>query len=481
MRSLFTAPPRRRVPGSALAVALAWNWNSFGWGWDRYFSGTDAAGPAGVASSPRFPAAALNGTLGQAVAAEPATRTAAVAAFAARYYNGVPGDRDLWEEERVVEPVYRRREIQVDHSCAVDDPVVPFPPQGINPVEFWAVWEGWWFFEQDHYRFTATARDGVRLYVDGALIVDEWTVKAASEATSALKALHRGRHLVRIEYFTRAARRTGALPAIPEATPVSTWRDTARDFSRCKLRVRWERDPYRLKMSAGSPTLPPPWSPRLTPRTLLRSFVYDLPPRFHVGVAVRHSLSTRYNPPRPPRPAAHALKRPSSASLHPPCAQEKNPKCESHMFAAEVRMYENILRSAARTLDAEAADFYYVPVFSSCKYLPEVRPRDPPRPHEHARTHLLTAAPLTSLEPCSPSSPPPPLCVYVCACVLKCAASPTSVWTPGSGRSRSTAPSATSSGGRIGRGRRATTTFSPSPTTTARASSIRRTRRTRGA
>lgn len=243
----------RHAPCSALAIALAWNWNSSGWGWDGYFAGGDSPGPADVAPANAAAMQALNGTPELAAAAfaapaEPATRTAAVAAFAARYYNGVPGDRDLWEEERVVEPVYRRREIQVDHSCAVHDPVAPFPPQGINPVEFWAVWEGWWFFEEDHYRFTATARDGVRLYVDGALIVDEWTVKAAPEATSALKTLRCGRHLVRIEYFTRAARRTGALPAIPEATPVSTWRDTARDFSRCQLRVRWERDPHRLKM-----------------------------------------------------------------------------------------------------------------------------------------------------------------------------------------------------------------------------------------
>lgn len=62
------------------------------------------------------------------------------------------------------------------------------------------------------------------------------------------------------------------------------------------------------------------------------------------------------------------------------------------MFAAEVRMYENMLRSAARTLDAEAADFFYVPVLSSCKYLPKVRaPHHHPALAERAHTRMRVA------------------------------------------------------------------------------------------
>lgn len=45
------------------------------------------------------------------------------------------------------------------------------------------------------------------------------------------------------------------------------------------------------------------------------------------------------------------------------------------MFGAEVRIHEAMLRSAVRTLDAEAADFFYVPVYSACQYLPKVRTR----------------------------------------------------------------------------------------------------------
>lgn len=95
-------------------------------------------------------------------------------AFAARYYNGFPGAADLYLEEKVARPAYKLRTMLIDHSCKAST-ADPFPPPGVNPEEFWAVWEGRWWFDDDTYRFTVTAADGVRLFVDGELVFERWT------------------------------------------------------------------------------------------------------------------------------------------------------------------------------------------------------------------------------------------------------------------------------------------------------------------
>ena len=48
---------------------------------------------------------------------------------------------------------------------------------------------------------------------------------------------------------------------------------------------------------------------------------------------------------------------------------EDNKKCENHMFAAEVHIHRQLLKSESRTMNPYAADLYYIPAYSSCKYL----------------------------------------------------------------------------------------------------------------
>ncbi|CAD5192060.1 probable beta-1,4-xylosyltransferase IRX10 [Musa acuminata AAA Group] len=45
---------------------------------------------------------------------------------------------------------------------------------------------------------------------------------------------------------------------------------------------------------------------------------------------------------------------------------EKDPRCLTHMFAAEIFMHRFLLSSPVRTLDPEKADWFYVPVYSTC-------------------------------------------------------------------------------------------------------------------
>src|SRR5262249_41141772 len=55
-------------------------------------------------------------------------------------------------------------------------------------------------FEAGTYRFTATSDDGVRLYVDGQLKIDQWTAHAPTTYTADVF-LSAGNHEIKLEYF----------------------------------------------------------------------------------------------------------------------------------------------------------------------------------------------------------------------------------------------------------------------------------------
>jgi len=48
----------------------------------------------------------------------------------------------------------------------------------------------------------------------------------------------------------------------------------------------------------------------------------------------------------------------------------KDPRCLNHMFAAEIFMHRFLLSSAVRTLNPEEADWFYVPVYTTCDLTP---------------------------------------------------------------------------------------------------------------
>ncbi|WVZ98839.1 hypothetical protein U9M48_044216 [Paspalum notatum var. saurae] len=60
---------------------------------------------------------------------------------------------------------------------------------------------------------------------------------------------------------------------------------------------------------------------------------------------------------------------------------EKDPRCLTHMFAAEIFVHRSLLSSAVRTLDPEEADWFYAPVYTTCDLTPSGHPMpfDSPR------------------------------------------------------------------------------------------------------
>jgi hypothetical protein len=67
------------------------------------------------------------------------------------------------------EPVLVRNDVRVDFNWGLDSPGEGIPPDG-----FAARWTRRLYFDQDTYRFTVVADDGVRFWIDGWLVLDEW-------------------------------------------------------------------------------------------------------------------------------------------------------------------------------------------------------------------------------------------------------------------------------------------------------------------
>lgn len=75
------------------------------------------------------------------------------------------------------------------------------PAPGIVASDlFSARWTRSVYFNAGTYRFTTQSDDGIRVYIDGNLIIDNWTIHA-EETNTADVALQAGTHTVVVEYF----------------------------------------------------------------------------------------------------------------------------------------------------------------------------------------------------------------------------------------------------------------------------------------
>ncbi len=94
-------------------------------------------------------------------------------------------------------PVFARCETAVDHAWGLGG-----PGNGIGTDNFSARWTGRFSFAGGNTTFTATADDGIRVWVDGALIIDAWRDQPAT-TYQATRNLTAGPHDVKVEYYER--------------------------------------------------------------------------------------------------------------------------------------------------------------------------------------------------------------------------------------------------------------------------------------
>jgi sugar lactone lactonase YvrE len=87
------------------------------------------------------------------------------------------------------------------------DPDVDFnwgaasPDPSITAGNFAARWTKTAGFNAGNYVFTVRSSDGARVYVDGALVLDEWYDQPTPSVHAASKALTAGNHAVKVEYY----------------------------------------------------------------------------------------------------------------------------------------------------------------------------------------------------------------------------------------------------------------------------------------
>lgn len=94
-------------------------------------------------------------------------------------------------------PVLVRNDPTLDFNWILDSPA-----PGIPPDNFTVRWSRQFnFIEDGDYRFLADADDGVKVYVDGWLIIDEWNTDRPEIHAGVFADIKRGIHTVTVEYF----------------------------------------------------------------------------------------------------------------------------------------------------------------------------------------------------------------------------------------------------------------------------------------
>lgn len=92
-------------------------------------------------------------------------------------------------------PVLQRSEGNLDYNWGPG-----FPASGVNNNQFSARWTRYIDVSPGTYQFIVTADDGIRLWVDDELLINQWRDHSATTYTAS-KYLGPGHHLVKVEYY----------------------------------------------------------------------------------------------------------------------------------------------------------------------------------------------------------------------------------------------------------------------------------------
>jgi hypothetical protein len=115
-------------------------------------------------------------------------------------------------------PVLVRSEADLDHDWGTGS-----PDPSVNADRFSARWIRYLDVTPGTYRFTTTSDDGLRVWVDGDLIINEWYDHPAKKV-SAEKSLGLGHHLVMVEFYENGGNAITRLSWEPASVTIRNWR-----------------------------------------------------------------------------------------------------------------------------------------------------------------------------------------------------------------------------------------------------------------
>jgi chitodextrinase len=101
------------------------------------------------------------------------------------------------------DPAFVRTDNEVNFIWAGNQP----PDPSLTPNDFSVRWSGNFTFSQGNYTFSLVTSDGMRLYLDGNLILDRWNDQPPSYYT-VNQTISQGSHLVTVEYYAKTGSAT---------------------------------------------------------------------------------------------------------------------------------------------------------------------------------------------------------------------------------------------------------------------------------
>jgi hypothetical protein len=169
----------RNASGDWLYVRL--NNGEDGWLAARF---TDFTGTVPVVATQAPPPTPVAPT---ATATAPATTaTPVITEWRGEYYNN---------DSLLFPPVFVRNDSTIDFNWGTGS-----PGPGIPNNDFSVRWTRSLSFDEGNYRFVATVDDGVRVWIDGDLIIDQWRDTSLTTYT-AERRVSGGVHTLRVEYY----------------------------------------------------------------------------------------------------------------------------------------------------------------------------------------------------------------------------------------------------------------------------------------
>ena len=187
-------------------------------------------------------AAAVLGALAVMLLTSPSPASAA-GPWLARYY------KNTWLGGQ---PVLTQYEAAINYDWGTESPHSLVPTNNFS-----ARWRNWAPFNAGWYRFTLTADDGARLYVDGEQIIGQWHNQPPTTYTVDRR-MTNGYHLVVLEYYESVGGAVAKLDWAPTGAPSgseSKW--TASYFPNRFLwgspKVVREESAINFKWGSGSP------------------------------------------------------------------------------------------------------------------------------------------------------------------------------------------------------------------------------------
>ncbi|MEZ4869106.1 MAG: PA14 domain-containing protein [Caldilineaceae bacterium] len=157
------------------------------------------------------------------------------------------------------DPVLTRSEPAINHNWGIGS-----PDPRVSSDTFSARWTRIEQLEEGAYRFTATVDDGLRVWINGVQIIDDWRIGSVRTLTANVY-VTAGRYEIRVEYFeatgvasvtfeqTLRSRRT-PVAALPTSTPSPT--PTPNPIENPNLgTISWRGEYYNNTTLAGTPAL----------------------------------------------------------------------------------------------------------------------------------------------------------------------------------------------------------------------------------